>query len=514
MNRLISIVLILLINQLGQSQQLDLSTLAAGEFLGLYSLDEWDGDLFGYVTTYRKDRLNESEDQFEVVVMDKNLNILSQLEFVAESEVDGYRPYFNIKGELILYPQASTEDMSKKEKKKFVYPASRVVNLKLNSVHLYGHICLANDKLITCPENLTREEYKKRNKKDVKKRGYIDDYSLYLAEDSTYTAMAWNRHQDRKGTFEYISGEHVIKFDKNKQVLWKRNFHDKAKKFNYTFSKLLYADESKIYFFSYVFIESRLKRVHLIGLDAKNGEEVFSENLSKKFDLFNSTFGLPFSVRSFDEAVVIHGTHESTSIRERVMGYYQIKIDKESDHVRISEFTNKDLKQKMGKIDRYGNVGKGYFLSLRSIFPFEDGHSLILTEKLKTHGAWTGPTLKSKDFVLIVTDENFKVKSTKVIEKDKSKNSFTDLIFTQYLNDKRDYVFFYKDYRKDGETKEKNWILGIVTIIDGDVKIEEIPMSSDDFSIHPYVAKEGYVMLHEYNKKSKYNQVRLERLNF
>ena len=43
---------------------------------------------------------------------------------------------------------------------------------------------------------------------------------------------------------------------------------------------------------------------------------------------------------------------------------------------------------------------------------------------------------------------------------------------------------------------------------------EQIPMTSEEHSIYPYVAKEGYILLREYNKDQDYDQIRLERLNY
>lgn len=82
------------------------------------------------------------------------------------------------------------------------------------------------------------------------------------------------------------------------------------------------------------------------------------------------------------------------------------------------------------------------------------------------------------------------------------------------MNNEKDAVFFYQDYQKEEGTKDKNWILGIVSIVDGEVNHEKIPMSSDDYYISPYVAKEGYILLREFNKNSDFDKIRLERLNF
>jgi hypothetical protein len=76
-------------------------------------------------------------------------------------------------------------------------------------------------------------------------------------------------------------------------------------------------------------------------------------------------------------------------------------------------------------------------------------------------------------------------------------------------------VFFFRNYAENDETKEKQWFLGINTIIDGQLTQEKIPISSKKkYFIAPVPAKEGYIMLQEYNEKDKYNQIRLEKLNY
>lgn len=91
--------------------------------------------------------------------------------------------------------------------------------------------------------------------------------------------------------------------------------------------------------------------------------------------------------------------------------------------------------------------------------------------------------------------------------KKKSKWANNDYLFSQYLNGGKDLVFFYKDYAKNAETREKNWTLFINTIIDGKFKQEKIPITEKgNFEIAPYVAKEGYILLREFNEKEKIQQ--------
>ena len=140
-----------------------------------------------------------------------------------------------------------------------------------------------------------------------------------------------------------------------------------------------------------------------------------------------------------------------------------------------------------------------------------------VTEKFKLGTVFPSNQLvpKTTDMVVIITDENFKINDVKVLPKDKSNYSYSDYLFNQYLNGKKDIVFYYRDYQKD-ENKDKNWNLFINTIIKGKFNQEKIQISSkqDKYMIFPYPAKDGYILFFEYNKKDKYNQIRLEKLNY
>jgi hypothetical protein len=152
--------------------------------------------------------------------------------------------------------------------------------------------------------------------------------------------------------------------------------------------------------------------------------------------------------------------------------------------------------------------------TLRLIYIKYSKPELILTEKFKPAGQYN--RMKTTDMVFISTDKDFKIDLVQTLEKEKSKNEYSDYMFSQEINDKKDVVFFYKDYQKDDETKDKNWILFINTLIDKKFSQEQLIISSknDKYITIPYIAKEGYILLREYNEKEKYNQIRLERLNY
>jgi len=101
------------------------------------------------------------------------------------------------------------------------------------------------------------------------------------------------------------------------------------------------------------------------------------------------------------------------------------------------------------------------------------------------------------------------------IRKDVTYKNETDYLFSQTLKKNNGVVFFHSNTMKDAKTHKKNDMLGINSIINGKLTQELIPLyQKKKYTITPMPAKEGYIMLREYNEKDDYNQIRLEKLNF
>jgi hypothetical protein len=245
------------------------------------------------------------------------------------------------------------------------------------------------------------------------------------------------------------------------------------------------------------------------------GKELQRKDLGPYFnkETMNSLMNHNYEMKVFDDKIVLVGTLLAESIYAIGNGYVRFVINKET-----LDIVGKDLKYKrdliafVPKIDENGGVEGDYRLIYKDIFLLKDGSVGILMEKYKPQGNYSAS--KTTDLVYVYTNNAFEVKGVKIFEKEKTKWFHSDYLFSQYINEGSDVVFFYKDNQKDAETKEKNWNLFINTLIAGEFKQEQIPISSKENIILPYVAKEGYILLQEFNKKEKYNKIRLERLNY
>ncbi|MEM9144335.1 MAG: hypothetical protein AAGA86_15200, partial [Bacteroidota bacterium] len=107
-----------------------------------------------------------------------------------------------------------------------------------------------------------------------------------------------------------------------------------------------------------------------------------------------------------------------------------------------------------------GKVDKNYQLVPKRFFLFKDGRVGILTEKTKdTYNLLLGYTQKSTDFVILLFDSDFNLEMVETITKAKTKGYSTDYLFSQYVDNDRGLYFFYRDFVKDSEARERKWIL-------------------------------------------------------
>jgi len=171
-------------------------------------------------------------------------------------------------------------------------------------------------------------------------------------------------------------------------------------------------------------------------------------------------------------------------------------------------------------VDDKGRLEKNFRLRPTKTFFFNDGTISVLTEKYRPQKNVPFAVIdaKSSDYVLFNMDKDFVVRDVETIKKAELSGVDylgSDFLFSQTIKDGNGAVFFFQNYAKNDETKEKQWFLGINTIIDGQLIQEKIPISSKKkYKIKPVPAKEGYIMLREYNEDEKYNQIRLEKLNY
>lgn len=508
----LSILMMIFLSSILFAQSQDLYALAKGDYLGFNAIFDQKDNLFGYVSIYSYGKSGDKTKKFEYVILDKNLNPIANKEFEGDITAGDYFGYMDFRGNIILRP--SSLDREFVTNKTVFTPSSMIIDLKENSIKrkIYYDYDNGNFKEITEPKSW--KSTKKENKEEKKTKGY--NYISFVTEvkEGGYLAGEYNDYGN------YVNNNSLIKFDENKKEIWRYKYNTNGDKKNS--QELSYIDKNENFsFFLLKTTINREKKFSVLVIDNKTGKELSNkpiedpkkETLDYITGLYSYSFGSIDNDKSFDDKIVMVGRQQEDIYT--TTGYTRLLIDKKTfePEVKSIAFDSPDLTLLIPKLKRNGTVESGYYLEPRDAFFLKDGSVGLLFEKYKPEGQYNAP--KTTDLVYVYTDKDFKTKGVKIFEKEKSKWSNSDYLFSQYLNEGKDVVFFYRDYVKDSETKEKNWNLYINTLIDGNFKQEVVPISAkDDFIVSPYVGKEGYILLREFNKKEKYNKIRLERLNY
>lgn len=488
-----------------KAQLQDLENLASGEMVRFQAVFDNDDKLFGYFVLYVKDKQDEKNKKFEYVVLDKNLNKVSSKEFLAEEIVTNYYAYINRQNEFILYPYNNQSNLN------FIPPKYKQIDIKAGTISDKIFTCYEDNAFKDCIEDKTIKQSNREQKQEIKDKGFYTEARVRKLEDGSYVVSEYNQNK------KFINGNSVKYFDKDKNLLWEYKYNTNGDKKNQQTLFDIDIDEKAIYAILRT-TQNKDTKSELLVFDISNGKilaqkPILAEEIEDNtvfYTLAGIDYYYPTFKKVFGDKIVFAGYNFDKYYQRK--GFLQIIVDKNNYEVKINSIDFMKFKGMIPKIDRMGCVETGYCLNLMDAYFLKDGSIGLLTEKFKVGYS----NIKTRDMVYIILDKNFQPKEVKILEKEKSVGSYTDFLFSQYLNNDNDVVFFYKDFQKDDQTKDKNWILFINTLINGKFNQEQIKISSKDdkFYIIPYVAKEGYILLREYNEKEKYNQIRLEKLNY
>mgnify|MGYP003615984501 CR=1 FL=1 len=509
-NRLLFCLLILCIGAKSQTQ--DLNTLSTGKLINFHAIYLKENNLYGYLGIYSLGNLNEETKKFEYVLLDKNLNKVINKEFVNSHYTTNFSGYFNGRGELILDPHYIWD---KKFDKSLNLPYSVKVDITKNLITKNLDLCFKEERIIVCDTTKTRKERQKEIEELMKANDFVERSDVWQRKDENYFAYTY------KDMGKYTEENRIIKFDKNKQKLWEYKFNENGDKKN---SQYLYPIKwgDELAYFIMIRNEKTNTKFDFLVLNMDDGKIDYQDNIQ---ELKNYREGKNLEeIIFFKNSVNSKPFYENDSIFKvygfkfaggySIDGIYQLQYDKKKKSV--VELTDYYYNKYYGDngIGMFGRkLATHYLLKPRDIFFNDGGVPTILYELLNGDN-----NNKTDDLVAVsYQDSEFVPSQIKFFEKEKSKDYGADYLFSQPINEGKDVAFFYRDKVKDKENGDKNWILYINTVIDGQFKQEQIPISSKNYSIYPYVAKEGYILLYETNKENKdekYNQIRLERLNY
>lgn len=503
------ILLMLLVVQAGVfAQTQDLVNLAKGDYMGFNAVFDQKENLYGYVALYSYGKSGEKTKKFEYVFLDKNLNPVANKEFEGDITVGDYYAYMDFKGNIILYP--SQYDYTQLKPRDFFAPFSMEIDLKTNTVKRKTYWSYDGQSFseISQPKNAKAE--RKEDKEEKRAKGYNYIAYEYEIKEGGMIVSEMNDYGS------YVNNNSLIRFGDDKKEIWRYRYNVSGDKKNRELLRIIEKDEKYIY----AILQKQVrddKTFEFVVIDMLTGKEVHKKSFSKLnantleyITFLNVNYRSVSNQKTFDDKIVMVGRFYDQN--DDNTGFARVTLNKETFELTETAFLFSELKEFFPKINWTGVVESGYSLVPRDLFFLKDGSVGLLMEKYKPQGDYSAS--KTTDLVYLYTDSGFKVKGAKVFEKEKTKRFHSDYLFSQYINNGNDLVFFYKDNQKDDQTKEQNWNLFINTLIGGEFKQEQIPISSKENIIFPYVAKEGYILLQEFNKKAKYNSIRLERLNY
>lgn len=498
------VILFTLLQQLFFAQTQDLLSLAKGNYLGFNAVYDNNKNLFGYVSLYGYGKSGEKTKKFEYVILDKNLNPVANKEFQGDITAGDYYAYMDFKGEIILRP--TSIDYSLVKTRDLFTPSSMVIDLKTNTIKKKMYYDYDGKNFIELLEPKNWKQQKKDYKTEKREKGYNYISGVYEIKEGGYLVIEMNDYGD------YVNNNSLIRFNENKEEIWRYKYNTTGDKKSKEFLRIIEKDENNIY----TFLEKSYKKdkeIFIVVIDIKTGKEkhrkLITEADAEVIEQILTLDNLDNS-KTFDDKIVLLGKNIKGIYSK---GFVRMIINKNdfSTEVKFLNYQN-DLDAHIPKLDANGGVEGSYFLIPKDLFFLKNGSIGILMEKYKPSGQYSAS--KTTDLVYVYTDKDFKISGVTIFDKEKTKWFHSDYLFSQYLNNGNDVVFFYRDNQKDENTKERNWNLFINTLIDGKFNQEQIPISSKENIIYPYVAKEGYILMQEYNQKSKYNQIRLEKLNY
>jgi hypothetical protein len=122
--------------------------------------------------------------------------------------------------------------------------------------------------------------------------------------------------------------------------------------------------------------------------------------------------------------------------------------------------------------------------------------------------------LFEKDKNVVTLPEGATLTSSKLLSYYVKSVGGFDFLFSQVSSDKSTFNVSYINYDREKGTKAKNILGTVVYTPEKKFVLDKMPLDRKSTSFFVYRAKEGYVMISEYNKKLKTLESRLEKINY
>jgi hypothetical protein len=472
------------------------------EFKAIFDVDN---SLYGYISIYQGDLVDRYNMKYEYLILDKNLNKIARNEFTQRLYIDDILSFANctkMGNNLII--KIHHFAYIGKNYSKFVY---RTIDLSKNIITEEFYFDKGEFKDLVVENNNTR----KKLKDDLS-----DFYMVSIGNKDTWGFLVLEEYKDLKNIYKVYD---LHFYDENKKLKWTYNFNANATFKNYESIEKFYCFGDYLYLTKANRSGKKLKGTNIVTLDIKTGKPNFDYNLEDE----KTEYLHDIIIKRVNNQTVISGDYFTGDGSKREwqnrLGLYRIVLDDKGKEISKKYVPWLDV-GKYFEIKKNGSLGSGYRLLNREYFILDDATVCYLGEKYKELGNVTFMGLNlgtmSNDLVFMNFDKEFNLNNVNLIEGRRYKDLSLNYEFSQMIKNDNGFYLFFKYYKEDKTDKKDKWFLGINKYLNQKYSYEEIAISSrkEKFSIDIFPAKEGYILMREYNEKEKYNQVRLEKLNF
>jgi len=547
--RKIALLLLVIISGLCFSQTVELEKLSAGKLADASVLyDRNNDDVYGYFYIFEKDKISKTEILYEYVLLDRNLNKVYSGEFKQSS------PYIDFKQSSPYVDRYGDKKLSFKFQTAYL---NGFISIGIGSYYEFSYFTFAY-RLLDVKENKLSDSFtllpdltKKYNPEPIKAKdavyfnfyphsfGYELDTPLkswkvnkgyliytnnktYFVNEKLEPLWSYSYNANSKGEEEYESAgflDQPCKNNKNILVMIKNLCGKKYEK------KTINRQQNS----SYLFFD-------------KNSGKLISEifpfgTVSEKAEIKNVTTGDYFIDEAKQTVTFICRTVnskgvslEEDQIQDRIQGFSKVEYSiSEKKELKRDYFSWNQLSQYLD-IDEYGYITEkddpNYHLYLHDVLLKSNGNTIFILEEYKT---LTGGA-KVNDLFFMELDKDMKLIKFQRIEKEKKTirdgmkrtgamikgGGYFDYAGYEDLGNDNYLFFYYNKQKPEGGGKKKQWVLGIISYINGKFSEQKLPLKSEDgsdMSITP--AKKGYIMIYEtFKDKDKSPELRLEKINY
>jgi hypothetical protein len=509
------ILLSLLCSLASYGQMQDLMNLSKGEIVYSSILYDSNENLYGYFYLYQTDKTSSKTMKFEYVVLDKNLNKVNNGEF--EGMKEDYLLYSRF-DDCTLMGDKLILDKIYYSQEAIILNTIRIISLKDNNISNEKRII---DGKFTDFDPIT-ELKKIRTKATFStsyERSFINSYcneqksgmfvhSATLYGTSSYSNPSnmnfYNSDLKQDWTIDCIKVDSIGGIYTNFII---KSIHD----------SIIYAQQT------YTLKKTTYTKV--LAFSIKTGNKIWEYTISGNKDKPKIVRYLNY-VPNGKNLFIMGEYYNDKGIfgSDRGVGFYKIELDSAGHEIQRVNKSWLEMKSDI-KISKKGKTPGSYELVLKRVAVLNDQSTLFITEMYhpSSYPIWFIPIIgwfardpaATKNMILFHFDKDFNLLKSNTIEKTTTYDNSSDYLFSQKIKDGDGLAFFYINNKKDAKTGKRNNVLGINSFINGTLTTEEIPLSAKkEFQLIPMPAKEGYIMLREYNQKAKYNQIRLEKLNY